>query len=224
MSLMSDMKKLDLIPEKGRKSYEGQSNNVIKYFKNRGTSPGAMDVSFDNPAIMSHFNPRGKGKIYSNPITPDILAHELGHADNLRQYQKVLGNKGGKAALYSSLPLEAWLGKYRDAINLGSVGKLSPVGMLAAAPMLSDTLTDKIKTKNPGKWNKVVETVQDRPEIAVGVATAPLLVEEGRATAKALKALKEVAPETVTQSRKRLGKAYGTYLGFSMLPVAAASL
>lgn len=207
----------DLKNNPGGEKEEALSKKLVGYFNDRGTKAPILEIS--DPE-RSFFNPI-KGNIASSAKTPEILAHELGHADNARQFQKVLGIKAGLGAQIGSLPISNLI-----KADIGEIGKLSPIGLLAAAPLMSDKLTDKFKSDDEDSTrNKIIDIIQKYPEIPVGIATAPLLIEEGRASAKALKAIKTVGTKAdVSRARGRLAPAYATYAGMSMLPLGAAAI
>lgn len=200
------------------KELEDTSKDVIKHFKQKGVD--VSDVDLGTQPTQSRFNPI-TNKTYSSKYTPDILAHELGHADNARKFQKTLGRKGGKAFQIAGLPLQNVVAGGQD---LGPIGR-TPVMGLAALPLMSDKVTDKLRGgKKDSARNKAVDFIQDHPEAVAAGAVSPLLIEEGRASKKALDAIKKVKPERYGRSAKRLGSAFGTYAGFAALPVGAAYL
>lgn len=150
---------------------------IIKYFKEvRGVNP-KIDHTLDT-AATSHFNPFNN-EIKTSPRASAILAHELGHADNLKQFKQTFGETGGLVAQISGLPI-------LQKMNLGGFERISPIGYVAAAPFLFDSVSNKLKTNDDESMvNKAVSTIQKYPEIPISVATLPLLIEEGRASAKA---------------------------------------
>lgn len=215
LDVKEDMKSMNI--EKADK-LDRETKDIIKHFKGRGVN--VEDIDLDEHPLKSRYN-LFSGKLHSSRYTPDIVAHELGHADNARKFQNTFGRTGGKVVQTAGLPLQNVFAGGKD---LGPIGR-TPAAGLAVLPLMSDSVTDKLKSDQKGtNRNKAVDFIQDHPEAVAAGAMSPLLIEEGRATKKALDAVKETNPENYAKASRRLGKAYGTYAGFASLPVAAAYL
>jgi hypothetical protein len=185
-----------------------QSHDFANYIqKNKGLATSFEEAEMP---LKSYFHPF-KNKVVAGGHL-GITAHEFGHAQNLKAYEKILGNKGGKAfgqLIYSTLP--------------GNV-KMPLLG-LAAIPFTHPKVTDTIKKVMP----RTGEKLEKHPEAIVAAASIPKLYEEGSASVRAIKDIRAFVPGATktleTQKAiKALVPAFGTYVAASIPAIVAAKL
>ncbi len=150
------------------------------------------------------------GKPLASPsigTTPNIgvAAHEMGHAINQEKFLKNMPKlKRAYNIAYQTIPM----------------GPIKNVPLLAIPAVAAALYAGKKRAE--GKDAKFIpEIVEKHPEILIGAGTAPMLFEEGAASARALKA---VAQHYKGARRvKELGKALGTLLpAYGTYAIAAA--
>ena len=199
-------------------AYTGGSNGktvrkglaaLVKKLNKSGQRKKAKDlmegVKEGSGGLLKHL---GKDHIVlgnkENLSSADVLSHELGHAQYLKDGRsKNIIAKGAHKAMIPAKIASSGLG----------------IGLSAVHGFRSGVKSEKLKQegKNESKWNKV-------KSVAIpAIAVSPLLIGEGAATIKGLKMMKQVgaSKELLKQSRKRLGAAFGTYTGAALKPVVA---
>jgi hypothetical protein len=153
------------------------------------------------------------GKAIKNPsiaTTPNvgIAAHEMGHAINQEKFLKSVPKiKRAYNLAYMQLPL----------------GPIKNVPLLAIPAVAAALYAGKKRAE--GKDAKFIpEFVEKHPEILIGAGAAPMLFEEGAASARALKGISQHYKGA--RRVKELGKAvatllpaYGTYAIAAALPI-----
>lgn len=136
----------------------------------------------------------------------DVLSHELGHAQYMRSGRSgsVLGKAAHKTMAASKMAMS----------NVGVAGSFAH-GIKAG-------YDNELRSKE-GKKNHAINKVKS---VALPAALVALvLVGEGKASLQGLKMMKKsgASKELINQSRKRLGAAYGTYLGHASKPVISGA-
>ena len=196
---------IEVIPEKGFRNAAYTGLKSGKWVK-EGLEKIAGE-SLDDEGIFEHI---GKDRIIYDPnhktlSSSAVLSHELGHA----QY-------GGEVKRSKDFIA-------RSAHNLSPISNLASgkVGIIGSAinGYRSGIKSEEAKEKGEkeGTWNKV-------RSVAVPVALmSPLLISEASASVKGLKMLKEAGADKdmLSDSKKTLGAAFGTYAAKSLIPVAA---
>lgn len=153
------------------------------------------------------------GKPLAHPsiaTTPNIgvAAHEMGHAINQEKFLKNMPKlKRVYNVAYQSIPM----------------GPIKNVPLLAIPAVAAALYAGKKRAE--GKDAKFIpEFVEKHPEILIGAGTAPMLFEEGAASARALKAVGQhyKGVRRIKELGKALGTllpAYGTYAIAAALPI-----
>lgn len=181
---------------------------VIKKLNKSGKRKTSKDIleGLNSNEIIKHL---GKDKIVlgnGNLSSADILSHELGHAQYMNSGSGRSKNIIAKTAHKLNVPSKI------AASGLG-------IGLSAVHGFKSGVKSEKLRQegKKESKWNKV-------KSVAIpALAVAPLLVMEGAASLKGLKMMKQAgaSKELLNQSKKRLGAAFGTYVGHALKPIIA---
>ena len=145
-----------------------------------------------------YYDPKRK-EIRIGKLNEPILLHELGHAADFT------GSTTGK--------IRAKLGPAIKRIGFAAVPLALVVG-------------DRMKETIPGSIDdKVISFVQDHaPEIIGATLAATTLYPEAKASALALKHIKEVKPEAFIPALKKLAPLFGTYLLGAIPAIVGASL
>lgn len=123
-----------------------------------------------------------------------ILSHELGHSKYMKsgRSKSLVGKAAHKLMPISSMSTLSQLGALGHSINGIHSGLKEE--------------KNKSEGKKTSKWTKAKASV---------VPAAPLLIAEGKASLNGLKTMKKLgaSKELLKQSKKDLGKAWGTYAG-----------
>ena len=146
---------------------------------------------------------------FSNKIftsKPASVLHEIGHAINR--------NKN-------------FLTKIPHNLILISKGALIPLAILTAVFTKKPQKSDTEQSKNKGSFEKLKEFVHKNVGLTLAGLSIPLLVEEGLASARAIKfvnASKVLSATAKNQHNKVLKMAYGSYLLQTAVLASVASL
>jgi hypothetical protein len=204
---------LTAIVDKGN-SWENITG-LHKYLeKNKGLT---VKLERAENTLQSFFNP-SKNLVHTGPDLA-VAAHEFGHAQNARRRGKFFGAKLGKTIgtlMYAS-PSDYVMGRG------GPLAKVPFLGM-AAIPLAHRGVTKKLKgTDTSSPRYKIFEKIEENPVAVGALAVSPKLLEEGKASVKALinigkytKSIREVA-----KAFPKLMLAFGTYGASAALPVAS---
>lgn len=195
---------------------------LIKHMTKKYNLATTVDIA---PGMLnSYFNPF-KNAVTSVP-SKGILAHELGHAANARNF--LFNNSKTTPQKIKSIAKTL---AYAEIPQLGPIFGKIPLLSLAGVPFATRTVHDAIADKkNPDSIRtRIADTMYYRPELLTALAVSPKLLEEGSASVRGLKSIADLAPKG--QKLKAAGKympvlasAFGTYLASSAVPVGLAAI
>lgn len=132
-----------------------------------------------------------------------VLSHELGHSRYMRsgRSKSVVGKAAHKLIPLSSI----------SSSKLGTLGHL-----------VNGVHSGLKEEKNKSEGKKTSKWTKAKASVVPAALAAPLLIAEGKASLNGLKTMKKLgaSKELLKQSRKDLGKAWGTYGGQALKGVA----
>lgn len=160
----------------------------------------------NSPEVGSIFKHVGKDRIViggNDTRTASTLSHELGHSRYMRsgRSKSVVGKAAHKLIPLSSI----------SSSKLGTLGHL-----------VNGVHSGLKEEKNKSEGKKTSKWTKAKASVVPAALAAPLLIAEGKASLNGLKTMKKLgaSKELLKQSRKDLGKAWGTYGGQALKGVA----
>lgn len=146
---------------------------------------------------------------------PAILAHEMGHAAMLRKKRSkdIIGKAAhSKVGDIMSIPTYIVFNPNKKYRRVGEAG------------FLGAGIVHGIKSAKREEEGDIRKSKKERRKglIRSAVLVSPMLIREASASRKGMKYLREsgASKDTLKQSRKILGNAFGTYASMALKPIA----
>jgi hypothetical protein len=209
-------------------AYEDEPKTKVKNFINQVKQKYNLTtkVEFEPNVMNAYFDPM-TNEVHT-PYNTATAGHELGHAANAEWYKRVFKDKALTAQTVAYARASSVLPRPVRPFS-GPLNYL-PILTAPAALSLSDTAMNTIKGGDPTSMRyKAGDWVYNNPDIVLGAAGTPILLEEGIASGRALTNMYKFAPEgekikEVIKGAKNLGPAFATYATIGAIPVAVGYL